>query len=94
MGLTCRACGDSGMTNYKYLPEEFPIRLNERKGAKQTSFYKPKLPRYNGYAINSIIQFDESNKHFRCLRFYGRDLSIIYEMGTNKRYKEWKRDKN
>ena len=57
-GVVCNACGSNGKTVYKFLPEEFLIRLNNRENAKMTSFYKPRIPKYNGYVLNGIIQFN------------------------------------
>ena len=44
---------------------------------KINRFDKMKLPEIAGKRWSSMIQYDKVRKHFRCLKMYGKSMSIL-----------------
>lgn len=42
-------------------------------------------PKFPGFAIATIIQFHQELKHFRAIRFLGRDTNIIMDGNESQR---------
>jgi hypothetical protein len=75
----CARCGHGGVPRVESLPNEFYIRLtgDERRG----TFDTVELPRIDGYRINTYIQYNGRNMHFRTIKT--SPIGITVMDGTN-----------
>lgn len=66
--LDCQNCNGRGKTIEIYKPEDYFIRLIDRRSSFAFSSYSK--PNHKGYYPAGIIQFNPKSKHFRCIKSY------------------------
>jgi hypothetical protein len=83
--LACAGCGGKSSTNYKYLPNDFFVRI---LGRENTTFCKTRLPTFKNFHMGSIIQYNATTKHFRCIKMMGKAYTFLLDGNQITKFKQ------
>lgn len=73
--MACPKCEKDTQHEAYYLPKQFCIKIGNGKMKNQYDRFN--LPKFPGFIINKLIQFNVKIKHFRTIKWIGKKYIIL-----------------